>query len=166
MRSFFLLFLFIPVFGFSQVKKNTSAKPKFQAPAFDGYIITGIVTGFPDGTPVSFLNEQTNTPEQQAVVTKGKFIIKGKISQPGFKGLIFNNAQPLVPLFLDNSTIKITGSKDSLDKLVITGSPSHSQFKIYTDAIKPYEQVFSPEASYDSVAISKVAIISEEFVKK
>lgn len=166
MRSIFLLLFFVPLSGFSQVKKNTTVKAKGQAPAFDGYIITGVVTGFPDGTPVSFLNEQTNTPEQQAVVIKGKFIIKGKMSQPGFKGLIFNNAQPLVPLFLDNSIITIKGSKDALDELVITGSPSHSQFKIYTDAIKPYEQVFLPDASYDSVAISKVGIISEQFVKK
>src|SRR5438045_984867 len=107
MRSIFILLFLLPVLGFSQTKKAVKAKPKVQtqaqAPAFDGYIITGTVTGFPDGTPVSFLNEQTNSPEQQAVITKGRFIIKGKMDQPGFKGLIFNNAQPLVPLFLDNS---------------------------------------------------------------
>ena len=60
------------------------------------------------------------------------------MDQPGFKGLIFNNAQPLVPLFLDNSNIKITGNKDALDKLVITGSPSHAQFTEYSQAVKPY----------------------------
>jgi Peroxiredoxin len=168
MRSIFILFFLLPVLGFSQVKKPVKAKPKkqIQAPVFDGYIITGTVTGFADGTPVSFLNEQTNAPEQQAVITKGKFIIKGKMDQPGFKGLIFNNAQPLVPLFLDNSNVKITGSKDALDKLVITGSPSHDQFKLYTDAIKPYEQSLLPDALYDTVALNKIATISEDFVKK
>ena len=166
MRSIFILLFLLPVFGFSQAKKITKAKPKVQTPAFDGYIITGTVTGFADGTPVSFLNEQTNTPEQQAVISKGKFVIKGKMDQPGFKGLIFNNAQSLVPLFLDNSNIKITGNKDALDKLVITGSPSHDQFKIYTDAIKPYEQFILPDAIYDAVALNKIATISEDFVKK
>ena len=166
MRSIFILLLLLPLIGISQVKKPVKAQPKVQTPVFDGFIITGTVTGFPDGTPVSFLNEQTNTPEQQAVINKGKFVIKGKMDQPGFKGLIFNNAQPLVPMFIDNSNIKITGSKDALDNLSITGSPSQDQFKIYTSAIKPYEQFLSPEATYDSAALNKLAAISEDFVKK
>ncbi len=166
MRSILILFFLMPLIGYSQVKKTTKTKPKVQAPSFDGYLITGTVSGFADGTPVSFLNEQTNAPEQQAVINKGKFIIKGKLKQPAFKGLIFNNAQPLVPLFLDNSNIMITGSKDALDKLVITGSPSQTEFKIYTDAIKPYEKSLLPDAEYDSAAINNIAKISEDFVKK
>jgi peroxiredoxin len=166
MRPIFILLLLLPLIGISQVKKPVKAKPKVQVPVFDGYIITGTVTGFPDGTPVSFLNEQTNAPEQQATITKGKFVIKGKMDQPGFKGLIFNNAQPIVPMFLDNSNIKITGSKDALDKLVITGSPSQEQFKSYTTAIQPYEQFLLPDAPYDSAALNKIATISEDFVKK
>jgi peroxiredoxin len=151
--------------GFPQAKK-AKALPKVQVAAFDGYIITGTVTGFADGTPVSFLNEQTNAPEQKATINKGKFVITGKMDQPNFKGLIFNNEQPLVPLFLDNSNIKISGTKSTLDKLVITGSPSHDQFKIYSDAIKPYEQFLLPDAQYDSAALSKIETISENFVKR
>ena len=166
MRTTLVLFLILPVLAFSQAKKPVKAKAKVQTPAFDGYIITGTVTGFPDGTPVSFLNEQTNSPEQQATIAKGKFIIKGKMSQPGFKGLIFNNAPPMVPLFLDNSNIKITGNKDALDKLNITGSPSHDQFKIYTTAIRPYEPYLLPDAKYDTAALNNIASISEDFVKK
>jgi len=165
MRSTFFLLFLLPILGISQVKKTTKAISKVQTPAFDGYIVTGVITGFADGTTVSFLNEQTGVPDQVAVIRKGKFIIKGKIEQPGFKGLIFNNAQPLVPMFLDNSNIKITGNKDALDKLVIIGSPSQDQFKIYTDAIKPYEQFLLPDAAYNPEALNKIATISEDFVK-
>ncbi|MDQ6758145.1 MAG: AhpC/TSA family protein [Bacteroidota bacterium] len=166
MKKLFILIFLLPLLAFSQVKKSSKPIPKIQEPVFDGYVITGTVSGFPNGTPVSFLNEQTNAPEQQATITNGKFIMKGKVQQPGFKGIIFNNAPPLVPLFLDNSNIKISGDKSNLDKLVITGSPSHALFKNYTDAIKPYEQFLSPEAPYDSVAINKLANISEDFVRK
>ncbi len=166
MKSIIILLTLFPLFGFSQVKNPTKPPQKVATLPFDGYIISGIVTGFADGTPVSFLNEQTNVPEKQAVISKGKFIIKGKMNQPGFKGLIFNNAQPLVPLFLDNSNIQITGNKNSLNQLVITGSPSHAQFKTYTEAIKPYEQFLLPDAIYDSIALNKIATISENFVKK
>ncbi len=166
MRSALLLLLLLPVIGFSQVKTVTKSISKIQTPAFDGYIITGTVTGFADGTSVSFLNEQTGSPEKQGVINKGKFVIKGKMDQPGFKGLIFNDAQPLVPMFLDNSNIKITGSKDALDKMIIAGSPSQDQFKIYTNAIKPYEQFLLPDAAYNPEALNKIAAISEDFVKK
>ena len=166
MRSFLILLFLLPVLGFSQVKKATKAIPKVQTTVFDGYVITGTVTGFADGTSVSFLNEQTGTPDKVAVINKGKFIIKGKMDQPAFKGLIFNDAQPLVPMFLDNSNIKMTGNKDALDKLLITGSPSQDQFKTYTDALKPYEQFLLPDAKYDPVALNKIATISEDFVKK
>ena len=166
MRSTFFLLLLLPVLGFSQVKKITKSQSKIQTSAFDGFVITGDITGFADGTTVSFLNEQTGVPDQVAVVAKGKFLIKGKMDQPGFKGLIFNNAQPLVPLFLDNSNIKITGNKEALDKLAITGSPSQDQFKTYTDAIKPYEKSLLPDAAYDPAALNKIASISEDFVKK
>jgi len=166
MRSIFIFFFLLPVIAVSQVKKTSPAKPNVQTPVFDGYVITGHVTGFPDGTPVSFLNEQTNAPEQQAVIKAGKFTIKGKMVQPGFKGLIFNNAQPLVALFLDNSNIKITGNKDALDKLIITGSPSHAQFKTYTESIKPYEHLLAGGDEYDSIGLSKIETLSEEFVKK
>lgn len=165
MKRILVLLFILPAFTFSQVKK-TKEKIKVQAPAFDGYVITGTITGYPDGTSVSYLNEQTNAPEQQAVINKGKFVIKGKMDVPGFKGLIFNNEQPLIPMFLDNSNIKITGTRGALDKLVITGSPSHDQYKMYTDAIKPYEQFLSPDAAYDSVALNKIGSISENFVKK
>ena len=165
MRSIFLVLFLLPALTFSQVKKATKAKPKLQIPAFDGYTITGNVTGFADGTAVSFLNEKTGTPDQQGVIKGGKFTIKGKLDQPGFKGLIFNNAQPLIPLFLDNSAIKITGTKSTLDKLVITGSPAHTQYANLIAALKPYEHLLLPEAAYDSISINKLAAISENFVK-
>lgn len=166
MRSILILLFLLPLILFAQVKKTTKGSSKVQVSALVGYTISGTVTGFADGTPVSFLNEKTNVPEKQGVIIKGRFTIKGKMDQPGFKGLIFNNEPPLVPLFLDNSSIKITGTKSAMDKLMITGSTSHDQYKMYTDDIKPYEQALSPEAPYDTTSIKKISSISEAFVKK
>ncbi len=88
------------------------------------------------------------------------------MEQPGFKGLICEHMQPLVPIFLDNSEVKIVGDKNALDKMLITGSPSHEQFIEYTNALKPYERIFVPDAAHDSVAMNKVGSISEDFVRK
>ncbi|MEP6928147.1 MAG: TlpA disulfide reductase family protein [Ginsengibacter sp.] len=160
MKKIFILLFALPFFGFSQVKKTDGAH------AGDSFIITGNVTGFAEGTSVSFLNEQTNLPETQAIIKKGLFIIKGKVNEPGFKGLIFGDQQPVVPIFLDNSNIKISGDKNAIDKLVITGSPTHTLFTEYTNALKPYGKIFLPDAEFDSNAVNNVEKISEEFVKK
>jgi len=172
MKLVHLFFLVLPLFIAAQQKPASKVKikavPVIKQQAVDGFTITGTVTGFADGTPVSFLNDQTGQPEKQATIQAGKFVIKGKMDQPGFKGLIFADAQPLIPLFLDNSNIKITGSKDALDKLVITGSPSHAEFTEYSEELKPYAKLFSadPETSFDSSAVSDVKKICVNFVKK
>lgn len=165
-----LFVLLLPLFATSQ-KKPTAAHKQIpvavsERQAADGYVITGTMTGFQDGTAVSFLNEQTNAPEKQATIQNGKFTIKGKMDQPGFKGLIFGDVQFLVPLFLDNSNITISGDKGSLDKVVISGSPSHAQYAEYITALKPYSQIFVQDAAYDSAAYRAVADISDAFVKK
>ena len=170
MKKIFLLLLVLPLFANSQKSSKTKFKQKSHSAVtqkpVNGFMITGEVTGFKDGTSVFFLNEQTGQPEKQATIQNGKFVIKGKMDQPGFKGLIFEGMQPLVPIFLDNSDVKITGDKNALDKMMITGSLSHEQFIEYTNALRPYEKIFIPDAEYDSVAISKVGNISEDFVRK
>ena len=169
MKRILSILLLIPIVGIAQTKHVTKAKTKTaevkEAP-LDGFIITGNIKGFPDGSSVAFLNDQTGVPEPQGTIQGGKFEIKGKMEQPGFKTLIIANSPPAITLFLDNSRVKITGDKATLEKVVITGSPSHALFESYVGSIKPYDKIFMPDAEFDSVAVSKVASISEAFVKK
>ncbi|MEO9099132.1 MAG: TlpA disulfide reductase family protein [Ginsengibacter sp.] len=153
MKSLFLLFIALPFFAFSQ----SSSK---------GYEISGNVSGYPDGTAVSFLNQQTNTPEKQTNIENGKFIIKGNLPEPSFIILIFADQPPAVPLFLDNSKIVIKGDKDNLDNLSITGSKTEDEYQELAKALKPYESMFVPDAQKDPASIAAVEKISEDFVKK
>jgi len=88
MKKIFILFLLVPFFSFSQTKK------KVETPVQNGFVITGDVTGFPNGTAVSFLNDQTGQPEKQTTIGNGKFVIKGQMPQPSFKVLIFGDQPP------------------------------------------------------------------------
>ena len=160
MKKIFVLLIVIPFFSFCQTKQKT------EAPAENGFVIAGNVTGYPDGTSVSFLNDQTGQPEKQTTIENGKFVIKGQMPQPSFKVLIFGDQPPAVPLFLDNSNIKMSGDKSALDKLSITGSSSHNQYMEYANAIQPYQQIFAEGAVYDSNATNSVEKISIDFVKK
>lgn len=160
MKKIFIFLLVFPLFGFSQTKKVT------KTPVQKGFVISGNVTGFADGTPVSFLNEQTSLPEKQASIKKGKFVIKGQMKEPGFKMLKFDDQPYVVNIFLDNSNVKISGNKKAIDKLIIKGSPSHTLFTEYLNALKPYEKIFLPNAEFDSNAVENVEKISVQFVKK
>ena len=153
MKSLLLILIFVPFFGFSQS-------------ASKGFEISGNVTGYPDGTSVSFLNQQTNTPEKQASIENGKFTIKGNLAEPSFIILIFADQPPAVPLFIGNDKIVIKGDKSNLDNLSIIGSKTESEYQEYSKAIKPYEQMFAGGAEKDPKSVAAVQKISEDFVKK
>jgi peroxiredoxin/uncharacterized protein YcnI len=177
MKYSLILLLVCPFLAFSQVKqkeKTTTTKVKTKTKTatpkkeevYDGFIIKGEVTGYPDGTSVSFLNRQTNVPEKQTTITANKFEIKGKMDQPAFKILLFNDAQPDIPIFLDNSIVTVKGDRNSpAENFVITGSPSHTQFAELAAAIKPYERVFASEDS-DSANVANAAKVTEDFAIK
>lgn len=160
MKKIFFLILTIPFFAFSQSssEKNISSSNDFE--------ISGNVSGYEDGTSVSFLNQQTGVPEKQATIEKGKFIIKGNLKEPSFIVLIFGDQPPAIPLFIDNSKIKIEGDKNNLDNLAITGSKTQDEFAEYSKEIKPYEKIFAEGTEKDAASVAAVEKASENFVKK
>jgi peroxiredoxin len=160
MKKLFFLFILIPFFGFCQTasEKNASSSKEFE--------ISGNVTGYENGTSVSFLNQQTQVPEKQTTIENGKFIIKGNLSEPSFIVLVFGDQPPAIPLFIDNSKIKITGDKNNLENLSITGSKSQDEFAEFSKLMKPYENLFTPGAKKDAASFSAVENICQNFVKK
>ena len=119
MKRIIFLFTLLPFFAVSQTKTTVKTS--------NGFEISGNIAGYEDGTSVSFLNDQTGQPEKQTTFEKGKFSIKGQLAEPTFKVLVFGDQPPAVPIFLENSKIEITGKKESLDQLAITGSQSNDQ---------------------------------------
>lgn len=158
MKQFVLLFFFLPFFAVGQTKSGAVKE--------DGFVISGNISGFPDGTTVSFLNEATNQPDKQASIQDGKFTIRGKMAEPGFKGLIFGDQPPLVPIFLDNSKVTISGNKDDLANLKIVGSPTHILYVTLNNQYKNYDSLVNSGQFLDDKAGAEVEKISEEFVAK
>lgn len=165
---FLLLFLPLNIVAQKTTKTKAKQKPKTVAVAkpavTDGYVINGNVQGYADGTVVSLLNAQTGAAEMNAIVTGGKFTLKGKLERPDFKLLLFNNKQPYVSLFLDNSNIQITGKKDAIENATVTGSLSHADFQNFSMLLLPYQELFKENALYDSVAVERATILCREFI--
>jgi peroxiredoxin len=177
MNRIFLLILVLPAFAFAQTTQKAKPKTKTKAtikptvaqpsiaPAGE-FFINGEIKGIADGTPVSLLNGQTGAPEAEAVINKERFTLKGKLVSPDFKLLMFNKQPPYATIFLDNSTVYISGSKDALDKIVVTGSPSHQDFLEFNNLMAPYQAVFAENAPYDSAASANAAALTYDFATK
>ena len=163
-RVFVLLFL-LPGLVFAQVKQ----KPKPKAPATplhnpaNGFIINGDVSGYPDGTTVDLLNGSTGVTEVSTTLQKNKFSVKGNVPSPDFKILLFNKKAPFITLFLDNSAVKVKGTKDKIESAVVTGSKSQSDFDAFNKLLAPYKSVFDQAVPFDSAKAAKAMLLTGEF---
>lgn len=157
MKKLLFLFLSIPFFGISQTNDSKLLK---------GFEISGTVTGYENGTPVSFIDDRTGQPVQQATIENGKFVITGKVDQPTFKTLVFNNQQPVIPLFVENAKILVKGDKNTINQLVVTGSETHNQYMQYINSLKPYSSLFTPSETHDATEMASFKKMCEDFVVK
>ncbi|MFZ1452872.1 MAG: DUF4369 domain-containing protein, partial [Ferruginibacter sp.] len=145
----------------SPAKTTSEVKPVASTAEFN---INGTVTGFNEGASVELLNGQTGATELSTTLKAGRFSFKGKMERPEFKIVLFNRQQPYITVFLDNSNVTITGDKASIDKSIITGSPSHTAFEQFNNSLEPYQSVFAPDGEYDSVMQAKAMNLIHDFV--
>ena len=149
----------------STPKKDASKKPAASI-VKDGFTIEGEVTGFADGTGISLLNGQTGAPEAETTIKANRFSFRGKVDAPEFKILMVDKKPPYITIFLDNSEVKISGTKEAFDKSSVTGSATHNDFMALNQSLAPYQKVFAENAPYDAAAIAGAIQVTEDFVQK
>lgn len=133
----------------------------------DGYVISGTITGYPDGTVVDLLNGNNGAPEKTGKISDGKFELKGKVDVPDIKLLSFNKEGNYIPMFLDNSKVSVMADAKSLDRATVTGSKSHDEFKVYSTAIQPYQQMLSQQdVTFDEPTRNKGVAAMEGFLNQ
>ncbi|HUZ59548.1 MAG TPA: TlpA disulfide reductase family protein [Hanamia sp.] len=160
MKRLLYILIVLPFFVFAQTSTNAKVN------SASGYEISGNISGYADGTSVSFLNQQTGVPEKQTSFENGKFDLKGQLPEPSIIILVFGDQPPAVPLFIENGKIKIEGDKNNLDKLSITGSKTETQFEEYSKLMKPYQDMFVMGFEKNADSVKRVEKISEDFVKR
>ncbi len=172
MKKLLLIILVCPLLAVAQnTTKAKATSPVKKTPAaelkpVDGFVISGDVTGFPDGTSVALLNVQTGAAESESIMSGNTFRLKGKLTEPDFKVIMFNKQPPYIALFLDNSSVKIEGEKNELQSVSITGSKTQYDFEVFSTAIQPYMKLFAEDAVYDSVASAKALQAIDNFMQQ
>ncbi len=172
MKKIALAALLFPAILTAQVKKTTKPNPaavtekKEGTRQAGGFVIEGELTGFADGTKIALLNGQTGAPELTSSIDKNKFTFKGKLDKPAFKIIIADNKPPYLTLFLDNSLVKVSGYKEALDKAIVSGSASHSDFQKLNNSLVPYQQLFGENAAREEAAVSAAKQTIQNFIQK
>ena len=150
----------------SSTQKKDNSKKTATSVVKDGFTIEGEVTGFADGTGISLLNGQTGAPEAETTIKANRFSFRGKVDAPEFKILMVDKKPPYITIFLDNSEVKISGTKEAFDKSSVTGSATHNDFMALNQSLAPYQKVFAENAPYDAAAIAGAIQVTEDFVQK
>lgn len=186
MKQFFCLIFLIPVLAAAQVKKTPvkhTAKPvktvvkkpveivrtepvNIPVRPDGGYLIRGALSGLSEGTVIKMLNGSTGGEEQSTTVQNGKFYFAGTTVNPDFKLIGVNGQQPYLILFLDNSNVFITGSKDSVDKAFVKGSPSQDDFQEFSTVTKPYEDLMMGKGRFGVEFMDQAAVVLEKFINR
>ncbi len=100
------------------------------------FTIKGNITGIADGAEVIIEDANTNIVFAKTKITKGIFTAKGKVPEPTLCWLKITGEAPQY-IYVENSSISVTGSKPVALNLKIEGSKSQMDFS-------EFQKVFNP----------------------
>ncbi|HEY0680096.1 MAG TPA: TlpA disulfide reductase family protein [Chitinophagaceae bacterium] len=122
-----------------------------KAQSQDKLELTGLVKGIP-GKSIVYLadpNEPTDTIAS-ATADDGKFVLKGKIKEPGIHTLVFVQPKKKALLFIGGEKVKVEGDVNDLQHIKVTGSPSHDDFASFQENFNPIFERLSKSSTPNS----------------
>ena len=100
------------------------------------FTIKGNMVGFVDGTEVKLEDQNTGMELASAKFLKGKFTLKGKLTEPTLCWLkITGDEQQYI--YVENKTIAVSGIKPIKTNYKVTGSNSHNDFMDFQKSFNP-----------------------------
>lgn len=127
MKKNLLLFVFISAVQFGFAQEPLKIK---------GFIIVGSMLNFDDSTTLTLDNANNNEQVAKGIILGGKFALTGKILEPTLCLLKITGQQPQF-IYLENSKITISGSKENLSNMSLEGSSSHNDFVFFQNSFNP-----------------------------
>jgi peroxiredoxin len=101
-------------------------------------VISGSLKGIPDNTELTLRDQDPEVETIAAAKAKdGKFILKAKLPNPNLYYLSYAGSDQKLFLFLEASTVSVSGHKDSLSAAMVTGSATHAAFAEFNKNFSP-----------------------------
>ena len=129
MKKIITLILLFPLVVFAQ------PKPK-------GFLIEGKLDGFADGTQIRLYKSGENTEMSSAKLLKGKFSLKGNVSEPVLCYLTIGEDNKTKPgeIYVENAVISFKGNKAQPGIYAVSGSATHKDFAGFVGKFLPIAQ--------------------------
>jgi peroxiredoxin len=170
MKKFTLSILFISSIFFS-----LHAQLKFN--------VKGQIAGLPDSTEVTLhLDNIQNEPIARAIPKKGKFVLKGTITEPALYLLTYRGSQQSLPIFLEGGQFTVQAHYGEFVSAKVQGGKIHGQYEAFRRQFDPLfiqvdgigRQINDPQyvAQKDSLyvelrsVITKIDNKTDEFVDR
>jgi peroxiredoxin len=102
----------------------------------NGFVVTGNITGLPEGAEVKITSTNDNSLLAKGISKAGAFTIKSAVPEPGLYWLTLGNEQAQ-HIYLENTDIKVTGSKNDVKNIKIEGSQSQKDFEEFRRIFNP-----------------------------
>lgn len=110
----------------------------------EGYVIKGQVDGFEDSTMLYLDNTRTDETVDSTYIVNGSFLYKGELEEPArfFLHTEFERGKSPVytSFWVENSEIKVKGSKENFRYAEVTGSEPEDVSKILKEKTKSFHQ--------------------------
>ena len=100
------------------------------------FTIKGSMVGFNDSTEVKLEDQNTGVQLASARIIKGKFTLKGKLTEPTLCWLKIAGDEDQY-IYVENRSITITGIKPIKTNYKVTGSQSHNDFMDFQKGFSP-----------------------------
>ena len=100
------------------------------------FTIKGSMVGFNDSTEVKLEDQNTGVQLASARIIKGKFTLKGKLTEPTLCWLKIAGDEDQY-IYVENRSITITGIKPIRTNYKVTGSQSHNDFMDFQKGFSP-----------------------------
>jgi len=137
MKKILLVLFLYPFIAFTQTTK--------------AYTITGNLIGVADGTEIKLVRNGESTEFAKTKIQKGVFSFKGNVKEPELCYIIVGDKSS--ELYLENSKITISNTKEQPGKYSIKGSSSHKDFLDFTTKFVPlFQQMNSLATAINSMA--------------
>lgn len=121
MKNMLLALLLLPAFSFAQT--NT-------------FSVKGNLPGVADGLVTITATQNNQQLLASSRIKNGVFEINGSVPEPGLYWLTIADEQP-VYLYLENSTIEVSGNKSNIKNISIKGSSAHNDFVEFQTNFNP-----------------------------
>ena len=109
----------------------------FSSVCAQGFSIKGNVTGFADSATVKLQRNGESAPSVSSYIIGNSFELKGALPEPGLCFLFIGDLPQPYEIFLENTNVTITGSKEKPTEIIIDGSVSNLIFQKFVRSFIP-----------------------------